>query len=256
MSIFEAIISGLVQGLTEFLPISSSGHLAIIHSFFGVGVSYVFFDICLHLATLMVVVFYFRKDIADIYRRRESIWILYLILGTVPAVLAALLFEKKILLFFQDPRLVFLMLMATGVVLFAGQIVLRMKKAPGGGPDLRKAVLVGLAQACALIPGISRSGTTISAGIASGMKSEEAFRFAFLLAIPAISGAILYKLVSLEQGEIIVMGGINFLIGMTCSFAAGLASLYVLKRVIIARKLYLFGAYCLIAGAAGMMFWK
>ncbi len=254
MSIIEAIISGLVQGLTEFLPVSSSGHLALIHNIFGFDVSDIFFDICLHLATLVAVIVYFRKYIAGLIERREVIWLVYLGIGTVPAVIAALFFENKITAVFGDPVKVSGMLIVTAFVLFAGQAALLVKRVSRPEATMGRSVIVGIAQAFALVPGISRSGATISVGMVTGMGQEEAFRFSFLLSIPVISGAFLYKILTQDHMEFAFSAGINYIIGMICAFVMGLISLNILKRVIIAKKLYIFGIYCLAAGVAGILF--
>jgi len=257
MTLMEAIISGVVQGVTEFLPISSSGHLVLLHRYFNLTEPGLFFDICLHAGTLAAILVYFRKDILSIFRERKTVWIYGIVIGTVPAVAAALLFEDKITSFFGDPGKVAYMFIATAFVLFIGQFFLRaggQRAKPLALPD---AFLVGVAQAFALLPGISRSGTTISAGLLRGLKAETAFRFSFLLSIPAVAGAVLYKgLKRALDGAPFSDDPVNYVAGTVVAFLVGLASLPLLLKVMRGRRLYLFGLYCLVLGVSGIFFWK
>lgn len=256
MTIMEAVISGLVQGVTEFLPVSSSGHLVILHKLFGFTKTDIFFDVCLHAATLMAVLIYFARDILDLIKKGRINWLLYLCAGTVPAVLAGVLFESRISLFFADPRRAALMLIVTGAILFAGQIRLWNRNQPTKGPTVLSAIFVGVSQAFALIPGISRSGATISAGLVSGIKADDAFRFSFLLSIPVIAGALFYKLLT---GGISAVGageGAGYAAGIAAAFITGLVSLRLLWWVIRSKKLFVFSAYCVIAGITGVFLLK
>ncbi len=254
MTLTEAIVSGLVQGVTEFLPISSSGHLVFIHRLFGFSEPAVFFDICLHVATLAAVVIYFTGDIAELARERNWKWLSYVIIATVPAVLAALVFEDRISSFFESPVKVAMMLVVTGIVLFVGQFSLSKRKAGGASPTFFSSLIVGIAQAFALLPGISRSGTTISAGLAGGMNKEDAFRFSFLISIPAIIGAVLYKGMTIDIGAVIKGNVLNYAAGMAVAFAAGLLCLHILWSFIRRNRLYVFGGYCILLGSAYMIF--
>jgi len=200
--------------VTEFLPISSSGHLVLAHKFFNITEPVIFFDICLHVATLGAVLLYFRKDIVSLVREKNLKWLFFLAIATVPAVLAALLFEDQISGFFDSAKKVAYMLIVTGVVLFLGQLSLKKAEEKGTGPTFFKSIFVGISQAFALLPGISRSGITISSGLFGGMKKEEAFRFSFLLSVPAILGALGYKIFTGEaatelSGSTIQVGAYN-----------------------------------------------
>ena len=245
-----------MQGLTEFLPVSSSGHLVLVHGFFGFSQPGIFFDICLHAATLGAVVIYFGRDIISLIRGRKIEWLFYIAIGTVPAVLAALFFEDRIEGFFTDTGKVAVTLMVTGFILFAGQAALWRTKGEGKSPTYSNSVTVGIAQAFALLPGISRSGITISAGLLGGIKAEEAFRFSFLLSVPAILGALLYKGITTDVASAVSGNLTGYIAGMSAAFLAGLASLRLLWWVIKARRLYIFGAYCVLLGAFCMFFWK
>ena len=256
MTLLEALISGAVQGITEFLPISSSGHLVFVHKIFGFKEPSIFFDICLHVATAMAVIIYFGKDIIALARERNIKWLFFIIIATVPAVLAALLFEDRISEVFVSPSKVAFMLVITGAVLFIGQISLWKRKDDGNPPTLISSLLVGIAQAFALLPGISRSGMTISMGLVGGMKKEEAFRFSFLLSIPVILGATLYKVLTEDMGAVVSGNLVNYASGMIIAFIVGLLSLHVLWKVIKGKQLFIFAAYCILAGTIGIFFWK
>ncbi|MFH1552392.1 MAG: undecaprenyl-diphosphate phosphatase [Candidatus Omnitrophota bacterium] len=252
----ESLISGIVQGLTEFLPVSSSGHLVLVHSFFGFAEPNVFFDICLHVATLGAIVLYFSRDIVILVRERNTKWLIYIAVATVPAVLAALVFEKRISVFFVSPRKVSFMLVLTALALFAGQLSLWKRTRPGKGPTFFSSLLVGIAQACALLPGVSRSGMTISTGLSAGMKAEEAFRFSFLLSVPIVIAAAAYKALTLDVGAIMSENLKSYAIGMASAFVTGLLSLYLLWRVLRGKRLFIFGVYCLTLGVIGIFFWR
>ncbi len=255
MTLIEALISGIVQGFTEFLPISSSGHLVFVHAIFGSKDPSMFFDICLHAATLIAVLVFFRKDILDLIRDRNVKWLSYISVATIPAVIVGVLLEDRIELFFQDPRKVCCMLIITAILLFVGQFALARGKNEGR-LSMGRSILVGIAQSIALIPGVSRSGATISAGIAGGLKAEEAFRFSFLLSVPIIIAAVIYKTVTMDAAEASSIDLTVYLVGMSGAFLTGLGALSILKKVIAAKKLYFFGIYCLLLGLAGMLFLK
>ncbi|MFH1877309.1 MAG: undecaprenyl-diphosphate phosphatase [Candidatus Omnitrophota bacterium] len=248
MKLIEALISGLVQGIAEFLPISSSGHLVLVHKFFGFSEPGMFFDISLHAATLGSVIIYLRKDLAAIIRGKNIRLILYLFVATVPAVLAGLLFESKVEEFFTSSYKVAYMFMVTGAVLFAGQIALSRKEKAVRELNFRNSLFIGIAQACAIFPGISRSGVTISSGISSGLEKDEAFRFSFLLMIPVVAGAALYKAMSVDFGALSHGQYMNYAAGMGTAFFTGICCLHILRKILREKKLYIFAVYCLILG--------
>lgn len=256
MSITEALISGVVQGLTEFMPVSSSGHLVLVHKFFGLSEPSIFFDICLHVGTLMAVLIYFGKDILSMIREKRTDWLLFIAIGTVPAVIAALLFEEKISLVFISPKKVAFMFIVTALALFVGQISQVKRACPGKGPTALTSLLVGIGQAFALLPGISRSGMTISSGLLGGMNAENAFKFSFLLSIPVILGATLYKALKIDFASAVLSNVGNYATGMIAAFVVGFLSLMLLWRAVKARRLFIFGIYCLLLGLAGILFWE
>lgn len=192
MDLIKALILGALQGLTEFLPVSSSGHLVIAQRYLGVGEAGIFFDICLHLGTFLAVIVFFRGDLLDILRKKDIKYLLFLALATMPAVIVGVLFDGAIEALFADVRTTLYMFFGTACILFAGQAALsfgREKKEV----TFWSSLVVGLAQAMAIIPGISRSGSTISAGLIAGIEPAKAFRFAFLMSLPAVAGAAIFK---------------------------------------------------------------
>ena len=247
-----AIIWGLVQGLTEFLPISSSGHLVVVPAFLdslGVDVSAPSLAVSavLHLGTLIAVLVYFRADVMSVLRmgrdpagRKIA---LLVAVGTVPA-LIGLPLKSRLESIQDDVTYVGIALMATGVILVVGHRLARGACALLEG-RVSDAVVVGLAQAFALIPGISRSGVTIAAGNGRGFEPIEAARFSFLLGIPAIAGA---GLISLP--EVLAEGGLGLelLIGLVVAAASGYLAITVLLAALRRVGLAPFAVYCFVVG--------
>ncbi len=237
----DAFVLGVVQGIAEWLPISSSGHLVIFRHLFGLegGVS---FDIFLHLSALVVIFIFFWKDIIKVGRAfftfdrktREFKTALYVIYATVITGIAGILLEPYIERLATIEVMPFTFLI-TSVFLFYS---LRNSSEE---MDAKKAIFIGLMQGLALLPGVSRSGVTISAGKIAGVKKEETFRFAFLIAIPAIAGAIVYNIKDFQSLPVPFL-----LTGFITSLLFGLCSLYVLRKVFLSGRLYLFGFYAMI----------
>ena len=243
MSYTEAIISGIVQGLTEFLPVSSSGHLVILHHFFGYNQPQFTFDIFLHIGTLFAVLVYFRRDIIDMLKRRPRLF-MYVILATIPTALIGFLFIDFVEGLFQNIKLVGLMLFVTAGFLFIADKV-STSKSNTGKLSWVKAIGIGVIQGLAIAPGISRSGSTISSGILFGLDKNEAIRFSFLLAIPAILGALILQIVR-TGGRVVLTS--QMLIGSSLAFVVGLVSIYILIKSVINAKLKYFAIYCILVG--------
>jgi len=239
MSFFESVISGIVQGITEFLPVSSSGHLVILHRLFGLEKPQVAFDVFLHVGTLTAIFIVFRRDIIDIFTVRKKTG-LFVIISTLVTVVFVLLFGKSIESGFGNVKIVGVGLVVTGVWLILGRFIRYGTKGISGF----KAVLIGLAQGIAAVPGISRSGVTISTGMFLGLDSQSAARFSFLLAIPAIIGAFVLKI------KTIALDGFNanYVIGFIVSCVVGVLSLKLLLKILYRGKFYLFGIYCIAVG--------
>ncbi|MFP4012374.1 MAG: undecaprenyl-diphosphate phosphatase [Spirochaetaceae bacterium] len=253
MSIGEAALLGMVQGLTEFLPVSSSGHLAVLKHVFGQGEVPILFDVLLHVSTLAVVVFVFRHRIAGILRTlgrwiagraadnadAENLRIVVLgLLATV--VTGGLGITISGLEPGRYPKLVGVLFLVTAALLVASRFAggARGYAEMGGG----RAVLMGFAQGLGVFPGISRAGATISAGLLSGIARREAAEFSFLISVPAILGALLLTLRDLEALTAAV--SLPALIaGMVSSCGVGFLALKLLLRLVRGGRLYLFALY-------------
>jgi len=245
MDIIQAIFLGAVQGLTEFLPISSSGHLAILQKLFGLKESSIFFDTIVHLGTLLAVVFYLRKAIIYILKtlkEKQTIKFIFLIaLATIPAVFAGLFLEDKIEGIFNSMFLIGICFLITSILLFLTKFLGKYNKEQ---KDLKwhEALFVGVFQAFAILPGISRSGSTMASSIFAGLKKEDAFRFSFLLSIPVILGAFILQFI--KQDFILFGNGLlNNALGFLCAVIFGLLSLKIIEKVLINGKLHYFASY-------------
>jgi undecaprenyl-diphosphatase len=260
VSVLEAIVLGAVQGFTEFVPVSSSGHLVVVPELFGWDKPGLAFDVLLHAASLVALIVYFWSDLVALIRNltsgapegRRLSWLL--VLGSVPAGLAGLafgdFFEEK----FEDPPAAALTLLLTAAILVAAEQVsgaYRRRAEAGGAPfrgidDLRwpDSLGVGVAQALAILPGISRSGATIGAGLGLRMERDSAARFAFLLAIPALAGAALVQLPELDETSLGLGAGVA---GFAASAVTSYVSIAGLLRYLRRRTLYPFAAYCALA---------
>lgn len=248
----NAILWGAIQGLTEFLPISSSGHLVLIPALLGREGPDLATSAMLHLGTLVAVVVYYRTDLVRMARfdRTGRRMITIIIVGTVPAVILGLAFESKLDELTERPSVVAVMLIVTGIILLSTMLLRPGRRTT---EELRPsdAGLIGLAQSFALIPGISRSGMTISAGLARGMERVEAARFAFLLGIPVIAGA---GLLSVERA-VSDGGGItaSTIAGMVVAAVSGYWAIAFLIRVLSKTGLAPFGIYCVAFGTIALI---
>ena len=235
-----AIILGIIQGLTEFFPISSSGHLVILQSFFPqIQANAVAFDLILHLGTVSALIIYFFKDFKQILASKKLIF--NLILASVITAILVLPFKDLVENSFKSPKLAGLMLVATGFILY-----LASRKTNNTDEEInyKKSVLIGVGQALAVLPGLSRSGTTISFGIFSGLKSKEAARFSFLLAIPTILGASLLEIKELANLPSVLT--LPSLFGFFTSLICGLITIKWLVKILALnqRNLIYFAIYC------------
>ncbi len=247
---------GILQGLTEFLPVSSSGHLVLLQALLpGFREPGVLFHATVHLATLGAVLAYFRGDVAGLARAAlmpsradpAAFRLLWLVaVGTVPTALIGFFLAEPLERLFASVPTAAGMLLVTGVLLFATD---RAGERTGGiaGMGVIQALVIGLVQGAAVVPGISRSGATVAAGVFCGLERGLALRYSFLLSIPAISGAFVLQLATygLEGAAVNWLGyGLAFL----AAFIVGYASIGVLLRVLLSRRLTWFAGYCWILG--------
>lgn len=257
MNLASAIFLGVVQGLTEFLPISSSGHLAIAQHFLaGFQQPGLLFDVVLHLGTLGAVVMYLRHEVQLLLSgltpgasgRPGRRLIGLLVVGTLPAVVAALLFGDWVERTFQNLWIVGAGLCATGVLLLFSRRLSRLGRALA---DVRSsdAMVIGLVQCVAILPGVSRSGTTIVAGLGRELGHGSAARFSFLLSIPAILGAAVFNLREVTHVDSGLLG--SYVAGFLASFAIGYLAIGIVIKFLASQKFHLFGYYCL--GMGGLV---
>lgn len=239
MSILDAIILGLVQGITEFLPISSSGHLALFQMMLGFDEPPILFVVLVHLATLLAVIIYFRKRLLALTPRH----ILLIIVATIPAVFAGLIIEPYLETLFDSLLIVGLGLLTTAGMLWSAHKCINGKGNLKSLP-VSKAFIVGIFQALAIIPGISRSGSTVSAGLSLDLQKSDAFYFSFLIAIPAILGAAILELKDITSVNQLVT--LPNTVGFLTAMASGIASLKLLDVMLTKAKLHYFAIYCLV----------
>ena len=261
MPLFQAIVLGAVQGLTEFVPISSSGHLVLVPAALGWAPPGLAFYVMLHVGSLVALVAYFRKDLVALTQGifsgdpKARRLVLYLAIATGPAAVAGILLGDYFDASFEDADSSAIQLVATAFILVGGELALawnqRRQETQAGtlrGIDdmtLTDAAVIGAAQAISILPGISRSGSTIAAGLVLGIERDDSARFAFLLAIPALFGAALVKIPDLS-GEPLGLG--SALGGFLASLVFSYAAVAVLIKYLKTRTLYPFAAYCVVAG--------
>ncbi|MBR0270563.1 MAG: undecaprenyl-diphosphatase UppP [Methanobrevibacter sp.] len=270
MDIIQGIIIGIVQGLTEFLPVSSSAHLIFIQNLLGVESSLAF-DTFLHLGSLLAVLIFFR---ADIYKMLRAWWLSlgdilqnrfkegfysdpykrlawYVILATIPVGVVGVLFESQVDALFAGALYVpGFFLFVTGTILYLSQ------RMASGQIDMShmgwfQSLFMGLGQACAIMPGLSRSGTTIAAGLVIGLDKEFAAKFSFILSIPAIFGAFILQLKDI--GLSMSGDGAAIILGFVAAFVSGYLAIKWLLDLIQNRSLDIFAYYCWIVGIVVFM---
>ena len=243
----------IVQGLTEFLPVSSSGHLVLLQHWLGAYSGDVFLDVLLHVGTLGSVLCVYRAEIRRLLRFDPPAiqYIAAIVVGTVPAVIIGLLFKDPIERLFASPAAAGAALIFTGLVLFSTRGVRSSGRSHRGEwypvpPALGRALLIGCAQALAILPGISRSGTTITASLWLKLPRAEAARFSFLLSVPAIAGALVLHLLD----GVAPAGGnwIGAAVGALIAFAVGLVAIKLTAMAVIQRHFWKFAFYCLPLG--------
>ncbi len=252
LSLLQAAILGLVQGLGEFLPISSSAHLVLIPWFFGWEDPGLTFDVALHVGTLVAVVLYFWKDwwqlivrgFTDI-RSVEGRLFWYLVAASVPGAIGGFLLEKKAETVFRSPILIALMLIAMGIFLYWADRK-GAKRIDTREITFGTSILIGISQTLAIIPGVSRSGITMTTGMFRGLTREGAARFSFLLSTPIILGAAMVKAPEVISNPSMIT--LDFVIGILVSCIAGIASIGFLLRYLRANSFSLFVWYRFILG--------
>lgn len=257
MSWWEGVLLGVVQGLTEFLPISSSGHLVVVEAALGITTPGVVIEVVLHVATLLAVVIVYRKVLwrlaggAVVGDRTAWRYIGLLAIGTVPAALAGLFLEEWFERTFQSLLLVGLNFLITGTVLWSTRG--RVRHAARPSPSTKGAFGIGMAQALAILPGISRSGTTVAAALWLGVDPVRAAEFSFLLAVPAIAGAAVLQIPNLSGG-LASAGALPVAAGFLAALVSGVAAIRLLIFLLRNKAFHRFAPYCWGIGAITILF--
>ncbi len=251
MNFWQTIFLAFLQGVTEFLPISSSGHLAVFQKLFNLGTP-VIFDIFVHLGTLLAIVFFFRQKLGKILKglfiKEKDSWKIFwfLVVGSLPALLVGLFLQKHIELIFNSLRLIAFSFLLTGVLLISTKFLKVKRKKKLFSLKWLDALFVGLFQALAILPGVSRSGSTIAGGLMRNFKQETAFQYSFFLAIPAILGALALQIPDLKNQSFLFLS--QSFLGMLVAFGVGFFALKILKKVLLNSQFWLFGFYCFLVG--------
>ncbi|MFW5960154.1 MAG: undecaprenyl-diphosphate phosphatase [Chitinivibrionales bacterium] len=251
MDLVKSVLLGIIQGLTEFLPVSSSGHLVIFGHFLDFKRPDTSFEVILHTGSLVAVLIYFRKDILTLMKsllhirseeyRKSHFTILYLMCATIATAVVGILLEDFFEKLFQAPVYAGLFLVVNGFILIlsdkSGKERFNIDEI-----GIPRSIIIGLGQSLAILPGISRSGTTIAVSIAGGLKRSDAARFSFLLSVPAIAGAAVLKL---DEIKALNLGdGLTYLAGAAAAFVSGYLVISLLITMIRKQKLKYFAFYC------------
>lgn len=263
MRVVDALILGVVQGLTEFLPVSSSGHLVLVPEFFNLHTPSLAFDVFVHFATLLAVVGYFIRDVGKMIlsvvsprrleRQELKYWrrmLLWLVIGSIPAMLAGILLSGFFESLFDSTLAVGVFLIVTSLLLWGSDFALgRVRRDPAQLDKMRApdALIVGCFQALAIAPGLSRSGSTIAAGVFLGFDRPSAARFSFLLSIPVIFGAFIMQVKDIG-GALAGTGGWAYTVGALAAAVSGFLAIHLLLRFVREHRMRVFGIYTAVLG--------
>jgi len=251
--LLETIILGIIQGIAEWLPISSTGHLRLAEHFLLGEPMPILFDVILHIGTLIVVLAFFRKDIKNIlsalihldFNSENGEFVPLIIIGTIPTAFIGLIFSDQIESTFRTPMPIATALIICGTLLYTS----KFSKEDTDNITYKTALIFGTAQGIAIIPGLSRSGTTIAIALLLGLKREKAFKFSFLLSIPAIIGAL--GLTLIKEHEALALTGFGtteILVGVIIAMTVGYFALKLLHKAVENKKFHLFAFYCWLMG--------
>ena len=257
MSWIEAIILGLVQGLTEFLPVSSSGHLTIAKELFGIETSNLSFEVMVHAATVCSTIVAFRKEILDLLRglfnlqmNSQKEYILKIVVSMIPIFIVGVFFKDYVESIFGSGLLVVgCMLLVTALLLSLSEYLSNKQQGEGRPVGFKDAIIIGLAQALAVLPGLSRSGTTISTGLMLGVKKADVAQFSFLMVLVPILGEAFLELVGGEfSGAASGIPAVSMVLGFASAFLSGLFACTLMVNIVKKAKLWLFAVYCVLVG--------
>jgi len=245
MNLFEAIILGIIQGLAEFLPVSSSGHLMVFHHLLGIESNdNLTFIVVLNLGTLLPLLFIFRKDILELIKQPFQKTVYLLLIATLPIVVATLLFEDFIEGLFQSTQFLAFGFLLTGIILILTDKIKDNHKTIKEMSYL-DSIVIGLTQAVAIFPGLSRSGSTISASLVRGLTREDAMKFSFLMSIPAAFGALVFRILRIFTGHILIsdLNFLNLFAGFLAAMVSGYLSINFMMKLVKKAKLKYFALF-------------
>lgn len=240
MNIFQALILGLVQGFAEFLPISSSGHLLLARSLMGMEGTYLLFDILLHCATLLAIVIVFFKDLLGLLKPPFKT-IGLLAVATIPAIIVGLLLSNFVDEIFSTPKYLCFFFLVSCVVMLLAEYFGKKFTAKSDDVTLKGAVAMGLMQSLAVLPGVTRSGSTILGGVATKGKREAVARFSFFMSIPIILGATVLQVTDIASN--VPLEWYIYLVGMVASFVSGLFAIKIMLKIIAKANFKWFALY-------------
>ena len=249
MTHVEAIASGCVQGLTEFFPVSSSGHLVLLHRFFGLEKPRLLFDLFLHIGTTLAIVITFWKDLLNLFTRQKRLLGL-IVFGFLPTAVMGILFAKSIESLFLSPRAVSISFLVTALWLWIGN----RRWGPQRDLNAWRSLVIGVSQGIAMVPGISRTGATVATGLLLGVAPQEALRYSFLLAIPTIGAAFLYEMMA--HPILLDVSKGSLLLGFWTSLGVGLFAIRTLRGLTQQRRLNFFSFYLVALGTVGLIYFR
>lgn len=271
MTWFEALILGLIQGLTEFLPVSSSGHLEIGHAILGTATEEnLIFTVVLHVATVLSTLLVLWHEVAQLFKgtftttkwNAEKDYVAKILVSCIPVFIVGMFFKEEVENFFGNGLLlVGICLLITSTLLFLSEYLTkqRMRKQTEGAEvghevTYKDAFIIGIAQAIAVLPGLSRSGSTISTGLLCGVKKSAMAQFSFLMVLIPVLGEALLDTLDLLKGELVVeLGWLPMVVGFLAAFASGAAACKWMIGIVRRQKLTYFAIYCLAAGALAII---
>lgn len=265
MNWWEALILGLIQGLTEFLPVSSSGHLEIGQVLLGTtGEENLTFAIVVHTATILSTLVVLWKDVAQLFRgtfttmqwNKDKNYVAMILVSMIPVFIVGMFFKEQVENFFGSGLLlVGICLCVTAVLLYLSEWLSKRKAGEGHEVGYKDAIIIGLAQAVAVLPGLSRSGTTIATGLLCGVKKESVTQFSFLMVLIPILGEAFLELLDILQGEVTsTLGILPMIVGFLSAFLSGCLACKFMINIVRRQKLIYFAIYCLCAGIFAIVY--
>lgn len=266
MTWWEALILGVVQGLTEFLPVSSSGHLEIGQELLGTaGEENLTFAIVVHTATVLSTLVILWKEVAQLFKgtfatlkwNEEKNYVSMILVSMIPVFVVGMFFKEQVENFFGSGLLlVGICLCITAVLLYLSEFLSKRREGMGHEVSYKDAIIIGLAQAAAVLPGLSRSGTTIATGLLCGVKKESVTKFSFLMVLIPILGEAFLELLDMLTGEVIMasIGILPLLVGFLAAFASGCFACRFMINIVRRQKLIYFAIYCLCAGIFAIVY--